>query len=115
MNTDNRSDRLSTILNRLQDLDDLVERRCRCREQKRCRAATRVKIANSAKRFSRCFHRVAAQRAVHMKIDKTGRKIISIEINDLVFPVRQGALADRSDFSFFYDNFKTDSNSVGKI
>ena len=85
MNTGNRPDRWSKIANRLQDLDDFVERRSRCREQKRCRAATRVEIANRAKRFSRGFHRVAAKRAVHMKIDKTGRKIISIEINNLVF------------------------------
>jgi hypothetical protein len=49
-----------------------------------------------------------------MKIDKTGREIISIEINDLVFPVRQGSLADRSDFSLFHDNFKPVANSIGK-
>jgi hypothetical protein len=73
-----------------------------------------VEIANRAKRFSRGFHCVAAKRAVHMKIDKTGREIISIEINDLMFPVRQGSLADRSDFSLFHHNFKPIANSIGK-
>jgi hypothetical protein len=73
-----------------------------------------MEIANRAKRFSRGFHRVAAKRAVHMKIDKTGRKIISMEINDLMFPVRQGSLADRGDFSLFHDNFKSVANSIGK-
>ena len=96
---------LRRIANRLQDVDDFVERRSRCRKQKRCRAATRVEIANGAKRFSGGFHRVSANRAVHMKIDKTGRKIVSIEINDLVFLLCQGSLADRNDFSFFHDNF----------
>ena len=50
-----------------------------------------------------------------MKIDKTGRKIISIEINDLVFAAAPGhPLADRGDFSLFHDNFKPISNSIGK-
>ena len=64
-----------------------------------------MEIANRAKRFSRGFHRVSAKRAVHMKIDKTWRKIVSIEINDLVFLVCHGSLVDRGDFSFFHDNF----------
>ena len=105
---------LHRIANRLQDLDDFVKRRSSCREQKRCRAATRVEIANRTKSFSRGFHRVAAKRAVHMKIDKTSREIISTEINDLMFTVREESLADRSDFSFFNDNFKPIANSIAK-
>jgi len=73
-----------------------------------------VEIANRAKRFSRGFHRVAAKRAVHMKIDKTGRKIISIEINYPVFLVCQGSLVDRGDPSLFHDNFKPVANSIWK-
>jgi hypothetical protein len=73
-----------------------------------------VEIANRAKRFSRRFHCVPAERAVHVKIDKTGRKIISIEINDLVFLLRQGSLANRGDFSLLHDNFKPVANSIGK-
>ena len=105
---------LHRIANCLQDLDDFIDRRSRCREQKRCCAATRVEIANRAKRFSGGFHRVAAKRAVHMKIDKTGRKILSIEINDPVFLVCQGSLVDRGDPSLFHDNFKLVANSIGK-
>ena len=73
-----------------------------------------MEIANRAKRFSRGFHRVPAKRAVHMKIDKAGRKIVSIEINDLVFLVCRGSLVNRGDFSFFHDNFKPIANSIGK-
>ena len=73
-----------------------------------------MEIANRAKRFSRCFHGVAAERAVYMEIDKTGRKVISVEINDLVSPVRQGSLPNLRDFSFFHDNFKPVANSIGK-
>jgi hypothetical protein len=49
-----------------------------------------------------------------MEIDKTGRKVISVEINDLVFPVRQGLLANRGDLSFLHDNFKPVANPIGK-
>jgi hypothetical protein len=31
-----------------------------------------------------------------------------------MFPVRQGSLADRSDFSLFHHNFKPIANSIGK-
>jgi hypothetical protein len=31
-----------------------------------------------------------------------------------MFPVRQGSLADRSDFSLFHDNFKPVANSIAK-
>jgi hypothetical protein len=89
MNTGNRANRWATVANDFQDLDDCVDRGRRCSEQKRCRAASRVEIANGAERFSRCFHRVAVERAVHMNIDKTWREIISIEINDLMFSMRQ--------------------------
>ena len=72
-------------------------------------------IANGAKRFSRRFHRVAAKRAVHMKIDKTRREIISVEIDDLIFPVRQGSLANRSDFSLFTTTSSPSRIPSGKI
>src|SRR5213593_4462599 len=72
-----------------------------------------MKIANRAKRFCRCFHRVAAERAVHMKINKTGRKIISLEIDD-PFPATLCLLAYRGDFSFFGNKLKPVANSIGK-
>src|SRR4051794_22715074 len=73
-----------------------------------------MEIADAAERFSRGFHRVAAKRAVHMEIDKTRRKIISVEINDLMISVRQASVGDRSDLSFFHDNLKPIANSIGK-
>src|ERR687892_552434 len=119
MNTGNRPDLCSTIANRLQDLDDVVERRCCCREQNRCCATARVEIANGSKRFCRCFHRVAADRAVYMKIDKTRRQIISIEINELfsAYPLAcppwpRRRRTDRGDFSFFHNNFKPLADSI---
>src|SRR5947208_16668761 len=72
-----------------------------------------MKIANGAKRFCRCFHRVPAERAAHMKINKTGRKIISLEIDD-PFPATLCLLAYRGDFSFFGNKFKPITNSIGE-
>jgi len=39
---------------------------------------------------------------------------MSIEINDLMFLVSQGSLANRGDFSLFHDNVKSVANSIGK-
>jgi hypothetical protein len=80
-----------------------------------------VEITNRAKRFNRGFHRVATKRAVHMKIDKTGRKIISIEINDLFsayplacLPQPWHGRTDLGDFSLFHDNFEPVADSIGQ-
>ena len=48
-----------------------------------------------------------------MKINKTGRKIISLEIDD-PFPATLCLLAYRGDFSFFGNKFKPITNSIGK-
>ena len=83
-----------------------------------------MEIANGTESFARRFHRVTADRAVHMQIDKTRCKIISVEIDDLIFAMRAGPFAcprrrwgsraNRSDFSLFDDNFKPVANSIGK-
>src|SRR3954447_3310447 len=114
VNTGNSTDGWSTIANRLQDFGDLLERRRRCCEQKRCRAASGVVVANGAKRVSRRFHRVAAKRAVHMEIDKSGHKIITVEINDLLFLMCRRSLVDPGDFSFLHHKFEPIANSIGK-
>src|SRR5881392_1976200 len=72
-----------------------------------------MKIANRAKRFCGCFHRVAAERAVHMKINKTWRKIISLEFDD-PFPASLCLLAYRGDFSFFGNKLKPIANYIRK-
>jgi hypothetical protein len=63
---------------------------------------------------------------MHVKVDKAGRKIISMEIDHLfASPVRLsrrrsprrpkgGPLAERGDFSFLNDDLKTITNAVGK-
>jgi len=48
-----------------------------------------------------------------MKINKTGRKIISLEIDD-PFPATLCLLAYRGDFSFFGNKFKPITNSIGE-
>src|SRR4030095_10549115 len=70
-------------------------------------------IADGLKRFRRSFHRVVAQRAVDVKIDEAGREIISAKINNLVC-ARMVMLADCGDFSFFNDDLKAITNSIGK-
>ena len=42
-----------------------------------------MEIANCAKCFGGRFHGVASERAVHVKIDKTGREIISVKIDNV--------------------------------
>src|SRR6266404_547226 len=44
-----------------------------------------MEIADSAKRLRRSFHAVAPKRPVHMKIDKSRRKIISAKIDNVLF------------------------------
>ena len=113
MNTGNRTNVRTTIPNPSDDVDYLVERRCRCGKQKRRRAPTRVEIANLAKPLDRRFHSVASNRTVYMDIDETRRKIISVNIDDLVFAAG-GPLANRGDFSLLDDEFETIANFVGK-
>ena len=72
-----------------------------------------MKIAKGAKRFCRCFDRVPAKRAMHMKINKTGREIISAKINNL-FLGRLRLLTNCDDFSLANDDFKPIVNSIGK-
>src|SRR5438034_5645291 len=72
-----------------------------------------MKIANRAKRFCALCHRAAAEPAVQMTINKPGRKIISLEIND-PFPATLCLLAYRGDFSFFGYKLKPIANSIGK-
>jgi hypothetical protein len=72
-----------------------------------------VKITDRTERFGGCFHCVAPERAVHMKIDEPGRDIMSVEIDDLVY-ARLSSFVDSGDLSFLHDNFKPIANSIGK-
>jgi len=114
MNTGNRRNVRTTIPNPSDDVDYLVERRCRCGKQKRRRTAARVEIANLAKPLDRRFHRVASDRTVRMEIDEPRRKIISVDIEDLVCAAHARPLTDRGDFSLLDDDFEAIPNSVGK-
>ncbi len=72
-----------------------------------------MKIANCAKCFDRRFHAVASERAVHVKIDKPRREIISGKINNLV-AARLRLLTNRHDFSFVSNEFKPLANFIGE-
>jgi hypothetical protein len=72
-----------------------------------------MKITDGTKRFRGRFHRVAANCTVHVKIDKTGREIISAKI-DNIFSARTRLLPNCGNFSFFRDNFEAIANSIGK-
>src|SRR5206468_10974062 len=72
-----------------------------------------MEIANCAKCFGRRFHAVPSERAVHMKIDKTRREIISGKINNLV-AARLRLLTNRHDFSFVSNEFKPVAHSRGE-
>ena len=113
MNASDPVDGRSTISNCVQDLNEFIHRCRRCREQERGRSTARMKIADDPKRFRGRFHGVAANCAVHVKIDKTGREIISAKINS-VFSARTRLLPNCGNFSFFRDNFEAIANSIGK-
>jgi hypothetical protein len=72
-----------------------------------------VEIANCAKRLDRGFHCIASERAMHVKVNKTRREIISVEINN-VFPARLRLLANLRDFFSVNDELKSIANAIGK-
>ena len=113
MNASDPLDRRSTIANRVQDIDHRCDRRCRSCQQKRCRTAARVVIANRAKSFRRGLHRVAAKRAVNVKIDKPRREIGPTKINN-VFSARPRLFTNLCNRSISRDKFEAIANSVGE-
>src|SRR5438034_563959 len=72
-----------------------------------------MKIANRAKRFCRCFHRVAHTRSGHKKINTPWRTIVSLEFDD-PSPATLCLLAYRGDFSFFGNKLKPIANCIRK-
>jgi len=83
-----------------------------------------MEIANAAKRFCCGFHGIPPKRAVNVEIDKTRCEIISVKIDNVLWPglqVREFTgrmpvprFTNGSDFPFFHDNFKSVANSIGK-
>src|SRR5437016_13159894 len=78
------------------------------REQERRRPTVRVIVADRSKRFGRCLHRVAPQRAMDLEIDESRREIISAEIDRS----RLRSLANFRDFPLGYDNLKFVANCI---
>ena len=72
-----------------------------------------METANCPKRLRRGFHRVPTDRAVHMKIDKTGREIVSSKI-DNVFSARTRLFTNCRDFSLVSNEFEPIADSIGK-
>src|SRR5207248_994868 len=88
--------------------DDFSDRRShRCQCKRRCTTA-RVIVADNLKRFRRRLHRVAAQTAMDVQIDKSRREIISAEIDRS----RDCWLADFHDFSVSDDDLHSVANCV---
>jgi len=72
-----------------------------------------MEIADRPERLRGSLHCVAANRAVHMKIDKTGREIISIKI-DNVLCRRPGLLPDLHNFPFVRDDLEAFPDPIRK-
>jgi len=113
MNARNLFNGRSIITNRAQDMKNVLERCDRsCKQQRRC-AAARVIIADRMKRFGRSLHRIAAECAVQVKIDKAGGEIISIKIdNSFCTPIRP--LPNCGDPSLLRFNFEAIADSIRK-
>src|SRR5689334_12095553 len=111
MSSGDSPNRRLTISNRAQDVDNPFNRCGRCRDQKRSRAATRMEIADDPKGLCRGFHRVEAERAVHVKIDKTWREVVSGKVNN-IFSARVRLLTNCGDFSASSDDFEAIANLV---
>src|SRR6266480_1772272 len=103
----------NAIANCIENAEDVIHRRCRCCQQERGGAATRVEIADSAKCFRRSLHRVAANRSVYMEIDKPRREIIGTKIDNIICG-GLGFLPDLRNFSLLRYDLQAFTNSVRK-
>ena len=65
-------------------------------------------IADGSKAFLRRFHRVAAERAVNVKIDESRREIVSGQIDRF----RSRPFANLGDLSVFHDHFEAVVDSI---
>jgi hypothetical protein len=83
-----------------------------------------VEIANGAKCFGAAVHGIPAERAMNVKIDKTGREIVSVKVDNILWLGLQARgftgrmpvprLTNLGDFPFFHDNFEAIANSIEK-
>ena len=70
-----------------------------------------MEVADSPERLLRGFHRVAPDRAVDMKIDKTRREVISVKIgNTICGSIR--LLPNLRDFSLLRNDLQAFTNSI---
>ena len=72
-----------------------------------------MEIADRAECLRRGLYRVAAHRAVHMKIDKTGREIISIKIDNIICRSLR-LLPDLLNFPLLGHDFQAFTSSIRK-
>ena len=71
-----------------------------------------MEIADRPERLRGSLHCVAANGAVHMKIDKTRREIISIKIDNILR--RPGLLRDLHNFPFVRDDLEPFTDPIRK-
>ena len=72
-----------------------------------------MEIADGTERFGGSFHRVAAETAVNMKINKAGCEIISAKIDNIFAPWSR-LIANVRDLSISHDKFEAVANPVRK-
>src|SRR5437763_10504096 len=70
-------------------------------------------VANGAKRFLTCPHRVPAHCAVDMNIDKSRREITAFKVDNL-FAHRRGLPPNCSDHPVFDEQIESIANAVRK-
>ena len=104
----NLFDRAGGVSHRTQHIDNFRNRRRDSGQEQRRRATAGVIVADRLKRFRRRLHRVAAERAVDVKIDESRREIVPAQIDR--FPIR--SLANRGDFPLLHDHLQTVANSI---
>ena len=105
------SSRSRVLRSRLTTRTNLVERRGHGCKKQRGRAAAGVIIADRAKGVRGSFHRVPADRAVHMQIDETRREEVSREVDDL-FTVDRNFASQRDDLSRLHAERKPVGNPL---
>jgi hypothetical protein len=103
----------SRTFDRVHDPRDLFERRAHGGKKQRGRAAAGVVIANRTKGVRGAFHRVPADRAVHMQIDETGRKEVPREV-DYLFTGDRNLAPQRDDLSRLHAERKPVGDPLGK-
>src|ERR1043165_9028176 len=110
MHANDLLDRAGGIPHGAQHVDNLRNRGRHSCEQQGGRTASCVIITDFLKRIPRRLHGIAAEAAVNVKIDKSRREIVSLQIDRSI----RGSFPNLDDSSVLLDKLKAIADSIRK-